>query len=99
VFQEVFEEIVRRCIAAGLVRGHCLAVDGTMVEANASPRSRVPPEKLKDGAPVSRTAQEYLTELEQTNPVLDAKMISATDPDAVWAKKVGPLRWPTSTIT
>jgi transposase len=40
VFREVFEEIVRRCIAAGRVQGHNLAVDGTMVEANASPRSR-----------------------------------------------------------
>ena len=49
VFREVFEEIVRRCIAAGLVQGHNLAVDGTMVEANASPGSRVPTEKLKDG--------------------------------------------------
>jgi hypothetical protein len=63
------------------VQGHNLAVDGTMVEANASPRRRVAAEKVKDGVPVSRTAQEYLTELEQTNPVLGAKMISATDPD------------------
>src|ERR1700730_703267 len=31
--REVFEEIVRRCIAVGLVEGHNLAVDGTMVEA------------------------------------------------------------------
>lgn len=41
---------------------------------------------------VWRTAEEYLTELEQTNPVPGAKMICATDPDAVWAKKVGPAR-------
>ena len=92
VFREVFEEIVRRCIAAGLVQGHNLAVDGTMVEANASPGSRVPAKKLKDAVAVSRTAEEYLTELEQTNPVPGAKMISATDPDAVWAKKVGPAK-------
>jgi len=83
----VFEEIVRRCIAAGLVQGHNLAVDGTMVEANASPGSRVPVEKLKDGGLVAQTAQEYLAELEQRNPVLGAKMISATDPDAVVGKK------------
>src|SRR5271169_7198101 len=36
VFREVFEEIVRRCIVVGLVEGQKLAVDGTMVEANAS---------------------------------------------------------------
>jgi transposase len=42
VFREVFEEIVRRCLQAGLVEGKDLAVDGTMIEANASPQSRVP---------------------------------------------------------
>jgi hypothetical protein len=33
--------------------------------------------------------REYLSELEKVNPVSDAKMASTTDPDAVWAKKVG----------
>ena len=81
VFREVFEEIVRRCVQAGLVEGKDLAVDGTMVEANASSQSRV-----------RRTAREYLSELEKSNPVSDAKMSSTTDPDAVWAKKVGPAK-------
>ena len=48
IFREIFEEIVRRCLEAGLVEGKNLAVDGTMIEANASPQSRVPREKLKD---------------------------------------------------
>ena len=39
---------------------------------------------------MSRTVEEYLSELEQTNPVCDAKTVSTTDPDAVWAKKTGP---------
>ena len=42
VFREVFEEIVRRCLEAGLVEGQNLAVDGTIVGANASRQSRVP---------------------------------------------------------
>src|SRR6202162_987437 len=42
VFREVFEEIVRRCLEAGLVEGRNLAVDGTLVRANASQQSRVP---------------------------------------------------------
>jgi IS5 family transposase len=91
VFREVFEEIVRRCMAVGLVEGRNLAVDGTMVEANASRQSRVPREKLRDVAQVSRTVGEYLSELEQTNPVSDANTVSRTDPDAVWAKKTGPV--------
>lgn len=89
VFREVFEEIVRRCMRTGLVEGKHLAVDGTLVEANASPQSRVRP---KEVVQISQSAAEYLTELEETNPVSDARMVSTTDPDAVWAKKVGPAK-------
>lgn len=89
VFREVFEEIVRRCLEAGLVEGQNLAVDGTMIRANASRESRVPREQLKEAAQVSRTVQEYLAELEQVNPVCDAEMISTTDPDAILTTKGG----------
>jgi hypothetical protein len=89
VFREVFEEIVRRCLAAGLAEGQNLAVDGTMVGGNASRQSRVPREQLKEVAQVSRTVREYLAELEQVNPVSDAEKISITDPDAILATKGG----------
>jgi transposase len=36
VFRKVFEQIVRRCLETGLVEGRNLAVDGTLVGANAS---------------------------------------------------------------
>src|SRR6266478_6658447 len=55
VFREVFEEIVRRWLAAGLVEGKNLAVDGTMVGANAARQSRAPRERLQEAAQVSRT--------------------------------------------
>jgi transposase len=97
VFRKVFEEIVQRCLEAGLVEGRNLAVDGTLVGANASQQSRVPRERLAEIAQVSRTVQEYLTELEQQNPVADLEerpivqeMVSTTDPDATWAVKSGP---------
>ncbi len=89
VFRGVFEEIVRRCLQAGLVEGKNLAVDGTMVGANASRQSRVPRERLKEAAQVSQTVQQYLTELEQVNPVSDAAMVSTTDPDAILTTKGG----------
>jgi len=89
VFREVFEEIVRRCLQAGLVEGKNLAVDGTMVAANASRQSRVPRERLQEAAQVSQTVQEYLTELEQVNPVSEAEMVSTTDPDAILTTKGG----------
>jgi transposase len=97
VFLKVFEEIVRRCLETGLVEGRNLAVDGTLVGANASNQSRVPREKLVEVAQISRTVQEYLTELERQNPVADPEehpiaqeMVSTTDPDAAWAVKSGP---------
>jgi hypothetical protein len=97
VFREVFEEIVRRCLEAGLVEGRNLAVDGTLVGANASQQSRVPREQLAEVAQVSRTVQQYLAELEQQNPVADSEEcspsgpVSTTDPDAAWtAAKSGP---------
>jgi transposase len=97
VFRKVFEEIVRRCLETGLVEGQNLAVDGTLVGANASNQSRVPREKLVEVAQISRTVQEYLTELERQNPVADPEerrtaqeMVSRTDPDAAWAVKGGP---------
>jgi transposase len=89
VFRQVFEEIVRRCMVAGLVEGKNLAVDGTMVGANASRQSRVPRERLREAAQVSRTALEYLVELEEANPVSDSAMVSTSDPDAVLTTKGG----------
>jgi transposase len=73
VFRKVFEEIVRRCLEAGFVKGRSLAVDGTLVGANASQQSRVPREKLVEAAKLFRTVQEYLTELERQNPVTDSE--------------------------
>src|SRR6516162_6726113 len=48
VFRNVFEEIVHRCLEAGLVEGRNLAVDGTLVGADASQQSRVPRERLAE---------------------------------------------------
>jgi transposase len=99
VFREVFEEIVRRCLEVGLVEGKNLAVDGTLVRADASQQSRVPRAQLAEVARVSRTVEQYLAELEQQNPVAESEeppqnpsgTVSTTDPDAAWtAAKGGP---------
>ena len=97
VFREVFEEIVQRCMTAGLVEGRHLTVDGTFVLANASPHRRVAREPLAENAHASHTVRDYLAELEQQNPVADpppepppaSGIRSATDPDAAWAVKWG----------
>jgi len=102
IFLEIFEEIVRRCIGAGLVEGQRLTVDGTMVAANASPPRGVKREQLPEMAKVSQTVREYLAEVAQQNPMSEpeehpparnsvaARCVSPTDPDACWASKRGP---------
>jgi transposase len=102
IFLEIFEEIVRRCIGAGLVEGQRLTVDGTRVAANASPQRGVKREQLPEVAKVSQTVREYLAEVTQENPVAEsddrppaprsvaARCVSPTDPDACWAGKWGP---------
>ena len=54
VFREVFEEIVRRCLSVGLVDGWSLAVDGTLVGANASRESRIPRLHHRSGCRVGK---------------------------------------------
>ena len=61
IFREVFEEIVCRFLKEGLVEGKNLAVDGTMIKADASQASRVPRAQFKAAAQVAKTAAEYLT--------------------------------------
>jgi hypothetical protein len=91
---------VRRCLEAGLVEGRYVAVDGTLVGANASQQSRVPKESLVEAAKHSRTVQEYLTELEREKPVADSEgsrkpqeKVSTTDPDLPGRSKVGRRCW------
>src|SRR5215472_6412157 len=46
LFQELFEEMVARCVAAGLVKGEHMSVDGSFIQANADHHRRVPREQL-----------------------------------------------------
>src|SRR5246500_421245 len=96
LFQELFEEIVARCVEAGLVKGEHMSVDGSFIQANADHHSRVPREQLAEVAQVNRTVRQYLAELEQENPVEppvpQQEQVSTTDPDSTYATKGGPAR-------
>src|SRR6202044_4271387 len=65
LFQQLFEEIVDRCMEAGLVEGEHLSVDGSFIPAIASRLSRIPREQLPEAAHVERTVREDLADLEQ----------------------------------
>jgi len=93
LFEELFEGIVRQCVAVGLVEGKHLSVDGSFVEANAAKQSRIPREQLVEAAQVDYTLRQYLKELEEQNPVEEPvheqDQVSTTDPDSTYATKGG----------
>jgi len=93
LFEQLFEEIVRQCVAVGLVQGKHLSVDGSFVEANAAKASRIPREQLVEAAQVNHTVRQYLVELEEQNrveePVHQQDQVSTTDPDSTYATKGG----------
>src|SRR5713101_2328558 len=93
LFEQLFQEIVARCLEVGLVQGDNLSVDGSFVEANANKGSRIPREQLAEAAQVNQTVRQYLVELEQQNPteepVHEQDQVSTTDPDATYATKGG----------
>jgi transposase len=96
LFAELFEEMVARCVAAGLVKGEHMSVDGSFIPANADHHSRVPREQLAEVAKVNHAVREYLAELERENPVeapvAQQEKISTTDPDSTYATQGGPAR-------
>jgi len=92
-FRWLFDEVVRRCMAEGLVKGEGFAVDASIVAADASAQRGEPGEAKIDWAdPVlsTRAVREYLEALDdealaETMP----KRISLTDPLARWTAAPG----------
>jgi transposase len=91
LFQELFERIVEQCMAAGLVEGEQMSVDGSFIMANASHHSRIPREQFREAAKVNYGARKYLEELEQENgdgePIHQQDKVSTTDPDSTYLTK------------
>jgi transposase len=87
-FRALFDSVLRRCIAEGLVRGEGFAIDASTIKANAQRQRSQPGEPAIDWGnreQASRPIREYLTALEEANPVYTSpKAISLTDPAATW---------------
>ncbi len=97
LLRRLFETVLARCIAEGLVGGEGFAVDGSLIKADASRQKGVegtaglPPES------VSRAAQEYLAVLDDAafgaaTPVLP-RLVSPSDPAARWTGADGGLAY------
>jgi IS5 family transposase len=91
LLRHMFESVVQRCMAEGLVGADGFAVDASLIAADANKQRSVPskdwkPEEIKENA--VRAAQEYLATLDDAafgaaSPVTP-KFISRSDPAAQW---------------
>lgn len=93
VFRRLFEEVVRRCMAEGLVRGEGFAIDASIVQADANRRRGIPSEQPIDWSDPelgSRAVREYVEHLEREGQIgATPKNISLTDPAARWTAAPG----------
>lgn len=100
-FRTLFDSVLRRCMAEGLVQGEGFATDASMIKADAQRQRSCPGSANIDwGDPeqASRPVREYLAALEQANPVPPApKRISLTDPASSWTAAAGPAVFAYST--
>ncbi len=92
LLRELFETVVRRCMAEGLVGGEGFAVDASMVVADAHRQRGIETaEELKPEA--KRAVAEYLATLDDAafgaaTPV-EPKFVSPVDPAARWTASWG----------
>jgi transposase len=93
ILRTVFEEVVCRCMKAGLVGGEGFAVDASVIEADASRFERI------EGSAVDwtekqmsqRAIREYVDGLESATPPINPgrspKALSPSDPCAAWTTR------------
>jgi transposase len=93
VFRHLFEGVVQRCMAEGLVRGEGFAIDASIIRADANRTRGVPGEDgvdWNDPKLATRAVHEYLQALNEDGQVgATPKNISLTDPAARWTAAPG----------
>lgn len=100
LYRLLFEQVVARCAAAGLVAGRELAVDGSTIQADASWEKKLPgataADELRARDAVSRPVAEYLAALDAALPPepdepapVEPTHVSPTDPQAAFTRKGG----------
>ena len=89
-FRWLFDEVLRRCMAAGLVKGEGFAFDASVVAADASGQRSVPGTASvdwNDGLLCTREVREYLAALDESQTL--PKSVLLTDPQARWTYPPG----------
>src|SRR5690606_20030517 len=101
--RHVFESVLRRCMTEGLVAGEGVAIDASVIKADANRARGIPGSEAIDWHQSHRhrrAVPAYLDALEENNPTDDdipvssepttlAKNISLTDPAARWTAAPG----------
>lgn len=88
VLRHMFETVVERCLAQGLVGAEGFAVDASLIAADANKQRSVPGSEWEPKEDAGRSVQEYLAVLDDAafgaaSPVTP-KFISPSDPAAQW---------------
>ena len=106
VFRHLFETVVERCMAEGLVGGEGFAVDASLIEADANRQRGVPGSEWCAPEVASHSVREYLSVLDeaawgQATDVVP-KFISPADPAAshrhLYRAQTRPRRRPTRAL-
>lgn len=86
-FRHVFEDVVQRAIAIGLVQGEGLAVDASLIQADVCYDRCIPGSDLKtiDRETASEVVRHYLDTLDIDASGTTPKKVSLTDPQSRWA--------------
>ncbi len=86
-FRHLFEGVVERAIAIGLVRGEGFAVDSSLIRADANYERCIPGSEFKtlDRETVSEVVQDYLDTLAIDGQTKLPTKLSLTDPHSRWA--------------
>ena len=93
VFRWVFDEVVRRCMDAGLVKGEGFAVDASLIAANASHQHSIQPGEYCDWHKPeidTHAMREYLAALDDDALAAAVpRKVSLSDPDSRWTAATG----------
>ena len=89
LFRRLFETVLTRCIAAGLVGGEAFGVDASLIKADANREEGIEPELWSPEEHAGRATTEHLETLDDAafgaaTPV-QPKYVSPVDPAARWS--------------
>jgi transposase len=95
VLRHVFETVLRRCMAEGLVGGEGFAVDASLIKADANRQSGVQHVEALNPVQSRRAVREYLSVLDDAAfgaaTTVPPKYIAPVDPAARWTAANGGL--------